>query len=298
MSTNQVGSFWRFAGKVIVVHTLTYVFFGIIFFHVNEYASTFGVAEGAKQMRPTTSIWVYLGPLFQPIRGLLYAIALFPFRDTILDMKRGWLTLWVLLLVVGILSTSGPNPGSIEGIVYTRTPILVHLRYSAEVYLQTLAFAWLLVRWERKRVVGADGSGVSSPGVLPDVLKGLAVGVGSIVGFGIVGVIVAKVSGVTLEQLSKQPTSQTLGWTLALMNTVAAVYLGRRRVRPRFVDRRTIAGTSLGINLVLPFVLSFMLPATDVPRWTMVLNLIPATVSYGVILLLWRPASAATHLGR
>ena len=249
-------------------------------------------------MRPTTSIWVYLGPLFQPVRGLLYAIALFPFRSTILEMKRGWLALWVLILVVGILSTSGPNPGSLEGIVYTHIPILVHLRYSAEVYLQTLSFAWLLVRWERRRVVSAEGSGVASPGLMPDVMKGLAVGVGSTLGFGIAGVILAGITDVSLKQLSELPTSQVLGWSLTLMNMGASVYLGRRRVRPPFVGPRTIAGTALGINLVLPFVLSLLFPATGIPRWTMVLNLIPAAVCCGLVLLLWRPVGAAAHLGQ
>jgi hypothetical protein len=296
MSTNQVGNFWPFAGKVIVLHTLTYIFFGIIFFHVNDYASTFGVAEGAEHMRPTTSRWVYLGPLFQPIRGLLYAIALFPFRKTILEMRRGWLALWILLLVVGIFSTSGPNTGSIEGIVYTRTPILVHLRFSAEIYLQTLAFAWLLVAWDRKRAANTEGSGAASQGPLQDVLKGLAVGIGSMVSFGIIGVIAAGVSDVPLEQLSKQTASQVLGWTLALLNVGAAVSLGRRRVRPPFVDRRTVVGTVLGINLALPLVSSFLLPDTGIARWTVVLNLIPAAVVYGLIQLIWRPVAISPPL--
>jgi hypothetical protein len=293
MSLKPPKTFWPFAGKVIVLHTLTYIFFGIIFFHVNDYASTMGVAEGSEHMRPTTSIWIYMGPLFQPIRGLLYAIALFPFRRTLLELKHGWLALWGLLMVVGILSTSGPNPGSIEGIVYTRVPLLVHLRYSAEVYLQTLSFAWLLVRWDKASARTAElPSG--TPGIGSDIFKSLGTGAASLVGFILVGAISAAIIGVSMTELSREPAAAVLGWALPLLNTIAAFYLGRRRARGVPFTRTAIAAL-ISVNLVVPMLTGFFLSPSEAPGGALLLNLLPASIVYASILLFWRPGPEASE---
>jgi hypothetical protein len=51
------------------------------------------------------------------------------------------------LVVVGIVGTPGPAPGSLEGMIYTRIPLWVQFRGLPEVLLQTLAFSWLLCHW-------------------------------------------------------------------------------------------------------------------------------------------------------
>jgi len=35
---------------------------------------------------------------------------------------QGWLQIWLVLVVVGILSSFGPAPSSIEGLIYTTLP--------------------------------------------------------------------------------------------------------------------------------------------------------------------------------
>jgi hypothetical protein len=292
MNLKPPKAFWPFAGKVIVLHTLTYILFGIIFFHVNDYASTMGVAEGSEHMRRTTSLWVYMGPLFQPIRGLLYAIALFPFRRILLEQKHGWLALWGLLMVVGILSTSGPNPGSIEGIVYTRVPLLVHLRYSAEVYLQTLSFAWLLVRWDKSSTRRAEQPLGAPAGIGSDILKSLGSGLAALVGFVLVGAFSAWMIGVSMTELSRQPAAAVLGWALPLLNMIAAFYLGRRRARGD-ASLGAAVGTLIGVNLIVPMVTGFLLTPSAAPGAMLLLNLLPAAIVYAAILLFWRPGPEA-----
>ncbi len=275
--TFQNRDFWRFAWNVIVLHTITYVVFGIIFMLVNDYAGTFGVpGRGAEQMRPTSSIWVYLGPLFQPIRGLLYAVALYPFRQTILDLKRGWLALWGLLAIVGILSTSGPNPGSIEGFLYTRTPILLQLRFSLEIYLQTLAFSILLVAWEKHRVAKVGQVQSRAEGILTDVLKGSGAALAGVMGFAIVGGIAAVATGRSVEEMSSAPYALTLLWVLTLLNFGAAIWLGRTYRQQDRINRAIIPGVLLGINLIVPLLSRIVFPPTDSPPWLIVLNIIPA----------------------
>lgn len=55
--------------------------------------------------------------------------------------------MWISLVVIGILGTFGPAPGSIEGMVYTTLPTWVHLRGLPEVLLQSLSLSLLLFYW-------------------------------------------------------------------------------------------------------------------------------------------------------
>ena len=50
------------------------------------------------------------------------------------------------------ISPATSAPGSIEGYVYTNLPMSFHLIYLPEVVLQTLAFAGLLVVWEKRPI--------------------------------------------------------------------------------------------------------------------------------------------------
>ena len=54
-------------------------------------------------MRPTTDPVVMAGPLFQPIRGLIFGALLFMLRETFFATRWGWLRLWLVLVVVGII---------------------------------------------------------------------------------------------------------------------------------------------------------------------------------------------------
>jgi hypothetical protein len=98
-------------------------------------------------MRPTTDPVVMAGPLLQPIRGLLFGALLFMLRETFFSMQWGWLRLWLVLVVFGILGAPGPVPGSLEGMIYTKIPLWVQLKGLPEVVLQTLVFSRLLCYW-------------------------------------------------------------------------------------------------------------------------------------------------------
>ncbi len=90
---------------------------------------------------------VMAGGLFQPIRGLLFGIVFYLLRDTFFGRKHGWLIMWAVLVCIGILSTFGPSPGSIEGMIYTILPFNVHLLGLPEVLIQALALVFVLCYW-------------------------------------------------------------------------------------------------------------------------------------------------------
>jgi hypothetical protein len=133
--------------KSLILHTLTYFLSGLVAANVFNYAGLFAIPSLAGFMRPYNDVWVMVGPLFQPLRGILFALAFYPLRESLFNRKFGWLTIWGLLVIIGIFSTYGPTPGSIEGMLYTRVPLWAHLRGLPEVLLQSFAYALVLHYW-------------------------------------------------------------------------------------------------------------------------------------------------------
>jgi len=131
--------------KTIVSHTLTYFLLGVLAAYYLNYAEL--LARPDSGMRPITSPWVMAGPLFQPIRGLIFALVFFPLRNCLFGRKHGWLLMGWMLVALGILSTFGPASGSVEGLVYTPTPVLLQLRGWLEVIPQALLLSALLCYW-------------------------------------------------------------------------------------------------------------------------------------------------------
>jgi len=137
-------------GRVTVVHFVTYLVFGIIFFNFFGYATLYASSDVAVYMRPTTDPLVMVSSFFQLIRGPIIALALYPFRKVFMGAKRGWVLLWGLLLALMVIAPAGAAPGSIEGLIYTKVPLWFHLISLPEVILQTLVFSWLLIVWQRR----------------------------------------------------------------------------------------------------------------------------------------------------
>lgn len=144
MQNHQL-NFLTLSVKTVIVHSITYFLTGIIAFNLLNYEQAFAGPEMKCWMRQTNDSLVMAGPLFQPIRGLLFAIAFYPVKDILFGKKNGWLFIWLLLVSLGILSTFGPAPGSVEGMIYTILPVSINTYL--EVISQTLLFSGLLYYW-------------------------------------------------------------------------------------------------------------------------------------------------------
>ncbi len=164
--------------KTVVVHTITYFVAGILAYTLGGYEKSFSEPPLSYFMRPTSDPLVMAGPLFQPIRGVIFASALYPLRNVLFGDRRGWLILWWLLLALGVLSTFGPSPGSVEGMIYTTIPPLKQILGLWEVLLQSLLFSLILFYWvnhpEKKWLSWTLGIALSIV-IIPPVL-GLLVG--------------------------------------------------------------------------------------------------------------------------
>jgi hypothetical protein len=149
MTTQQVPSLGALIAKSIVAHSITYFLMGLLAASVLNYADRFARPEMACWMRPVDDPMVMAGPLFQPLRGLMFALAIYPVREIVFGRPRGWLILWGLLVALGIVSTFAAAPGSIEGVIYTVIPIGDQLIGWLETVTQACFFAGLLVYWVR-----------------------------------------------------------------------------------------------------------------------------------------------------
>lgn len=133
------------AAKTIVCHTITYLVMGALAAHFLNYAAVMAKPESG--MRPMSDPWVMAGPLFQPIRGFIFALVFYPLRECLFERRNGWILSSWMLVALGILSTFGPATGSVEGMIYTRAPILSQLRGWLEVGPQVLLLSGLLFYW-------------------------------------------------------------------------------------------------------------------------------------------------------
>jgi hypothetical protein len=129
---------------------LTYFLVGLGAFFILDYRQVFETTELRYLMLPTSSPWVAAGPALQVFRGLLFAVILYPFVGNFTGRNHGVLLLWSLFVGLAILGTAGPSPGSLEGVIYTKLPLRLHLLGLPEVLLQTFLFSAGLVAWCRK----------------------------------------------------------------------------------------------------------------------------------------------------
>jgi len=142
---NAQPTFPSLVAKTAVCHTLTYFLMGALAAYFLKYGEEF--AKPGSGMRQITDPWVMAGPLFQPLRGLVFASVFYPLRNCLFGRRYGWLVMAWLLIAVGILSTFGPAPASIEGMIYTTVPPLSQLRGWLEVVPQAVLLSALLCYW-------------------------------------------------------------------------------------------------------------------------------------------------------
>lgn len=133
--------------KTTLTHTVTYFLMGLAALLLLGYADKYADPSVAVLMRQTTDPLVAAGPLFQVIRGALFGIVVFLLRDLVLERKNGWLTLWAVLVIVGVISPFGAAPASIEGMIYTTLPLWFHISGLPEILLQSLLLAGIATWW-------------------------------------------------------------------------------------------------------------------------------------------------------
>jgi hypothetical protein len=119
----------------------------LLAFTLLDYTSKYADPSVANLMRQTSDPLVAGGPLFQVLRGVLFGLVFYALREIVIVRKNGWLVLWLVLVIVGIISPFGAAPSSIEGMVYTHLPMWFHIAGLPEVLIQAFLLAFLTHHW-------------------------------------------------------------------------------------------------------------------------------------------------------
>ena len=143
-------AFGTFFWRITSAHVVTYFLAGLMAFYLLNYGDMFAKAPFSYFMKPANSLSVAAGPALQVVRGLIFSLALWPFREIFLNTKHGWLKLWGLLIGLSILSTTAAGPGSVEGYIYTTIPVKSQIAGYLEVVPQTLLFSLIVYYWYKK----------------------------------------------------------------------------------------------------------------------------------------------------
>jgi hypothetical protein len=239
MSTqNGWKTFLGFALRVIVAHTLTYFIFGMIMSNVFDYGEVFKREIIRDYMLPMDQHNVLGGPYMQPLRGLIFAIGLWPLRSLLVEKKRGWLILWGLLVTIGILSTPAASPGSIEGMLYTKLPMWYHLMGLPEIMLQTLVFSIWLVWWEHQAAGSHETATKSENPLVAEIVKAVMTACFAYIGYAVVGLLLALMAnaraaasgtgGVDIEAAGASFKMQFMFVVAFLVNTITVFWIARR----------------------------------------------------------------------
>jgi hypothetical protein len=276
-----------FALRVIIAHTLTYFIFGMIMSNVFDYGELFKREIVRDYMLTIGDHNVLAGPFLQPVRGLIFAIGLWPLRTLLIEKKRGWLILWGLLVTIGILSTPAASPGSIEGMLYTRLPMWYHLIGYPEIMLQTLVFSIWLVGWERQSVQSREAAGMKENPLAPEIVKAVMTACFAYLGYAVGGLLLALVAniradatgtgGVDIEAAGANLKMQFMFVVAFMVNAIAVFWIARRWQANR-IGLGTIFLLFWFLDAVVPWLYqTFILGGSFIPT-VMMLGFFPAAI--------------------
>lgn len=141
---------FKFIGRATIIHITTYILCGMVFSTLFNYQELFLLENAENFMRPFDGVSTLIGPLAQVIRGVLFGIVLLFIKDYFAG-RYGWLKLWFIIAIIGIINTPAPAPFSIEGIIYTQLPLEFHLKGAPEILVQTLLFSYFIARPKKDR---------------------------------------------------------------------------------------------------------------------------------------------------
>ncbi|MBX3058551.1 MAG: hypothetical protein KF770_18970 [Anaerolineae bacterium] len=147
MMNNLQPSFRSILYRTIISHTVTYFAIGVVATVLLGYATRMIRPDVAPLIRKMTDPILIASPLFQPVRAALLAIVFYLLRDVLFSNRKGWLIMWCMLVVIGILTPFSASWGGIEGMIFFNLPLWDHLVGWPEVFSQTLLLSVILTQW-------------------------------------------------------------------------------------------------------------------------------------------------------
>lgn len=132
--------------RYTLIHLFVYMIVGSIFYEISGYEEALATMEAFALWRDLESIGMVAAVFFgQIFRGAILALLLYPFYDTYLSGKLGWLKLFGLLFGLKVIPAMFAVPES----------FMVMLQEAAvglpEIIAQTFIFAVIFYAWEKRK---------------------------------------------------------------------------------------------------------------------------------------------------
>ena len=147
---------FKFVWRVIAAHVIAYFSAGVFAMNVFDYGDILSSGIYSLFMKPITDPIVGLGGTsLQFFRGVIIALVLLPLRKVFTEEKYGFLKLGLLIFGLSVLSTFAAASGSIEGLIYTKIPVVEQIIGYPEAMLWISLFVgilWAFYKFEKKAI--------------------------------------------------------------------------------------------------------------------------------------------------
>ncbi|MEN8075857.1 hypothetical protein ABFP60_02780 [Clostridioides difficile] len=262
----------KFLLKTVVVHILTYILCGIVFSTIFNYHSLFAMDGVDGFMKEIGGSSTLIGPLIQVIRGILFGIVLLLFKDTFLGKKYGWLKLWAILSIIGVINTPGPAPFSIEGIVYTKLPLEFHLKGAPELLIQTLLFSYLIAKPSKEKKIKFIEENKS------DFVSAIV----CMVLFSLSGIVLALIRGISIAS----SVGDLGAFGIMFIDVISTFFISKNYSNIKSKYKDTIIVIILYFLLsILPYIYNLITNSPFNTPLTLLINIIPTVIVLAVIKL-------------
>ncbi|MBN2444008.1 MAG: hypothetical protein JXJ04_21780 [Spirochaetales bacterium] len=255
----------NFTLRVVVIHSVTYLLCGLLLHQIFDYASIFTIDVIKNYMRPVSDPVAMAGPFLQPIRGLLFALGLWIIKPVWISKKQGWLVIWGVIFIFGILNTPAAAPSSIEGYIYSRFPLWYHLMGYVEVGIQTLLFSILLFITQQAKE--QNKSIFTRFPLAGEVVRAIALSCFAYIGYAISSISLLFIGGYTLEfeetsvktgsgntinisEAAGDLTTQFMFVTVFVVNAIF-VFVYHRLLKNRKIHGIVLFLMIMGLNIVV-----------------------------------------------
>ena len=260
----------KFLLKTVVVHILTYILCGIVFSTIFNYHSLFAMDGVDGFMKEIGGSSTLIGPLIQVIRGILFGIVLLLFKDTFLGKKYGWLKLWAILSIIGVINTPGPAPFSIEGIVYTKLPLEFHLKGAPELLIQTLLFSYLIAKPSKEKKIKFIEENKS------DFVSAIV----CMVLFSLSGIVLALIRGISIAS----SVGDLGAFGIMFIDVISTFFISKNYSNIKSKYKDTIIVIILYFLLsILPYIYNLITNSPFNTYLTLLINIIPAMILFFII---------------
>lgn len=255
----------KFILKTTWLHIVTYILCGIIFSSIFNYHNLFAIDGVDKFMREFEGLSTLLGPLVQIIRGVLFGLVLLLFKDTFINKKYGWLRLWIILGIIGIINTPAPAPFSIEGLVYTKLPLEFHLKGAPEVLIQTLLFSYLLTKPKRNRNIK----------FIKNNKNEFIIAIVCMVLFSLSGILLSLIKGIDIVA----STSDVRAFGVMFIAVISTFFISKfyPKIKSKFKDILVLA-TLYFLLAILPYIYNLLTKSPFNTNLTLLINIVPTAV--------------------